>query len=139
MLQYQFVIPDSASDRLGAMLERLVADNVPVYLAVLKRLRDAYGPLGFPIMGWTLAIDIPVAVHGLGPALDRLDSAVADCGGRIYLAKDSRLRAELLPVMYPRLAEWRAVRDRLDPGRLMRSDLDRRLSLVGSQLVEDGS
>ena len=135
MLQYQFVIPDVATDQLIPIVERLVADGVPVYLAVLKRLRGVHGPLGFPINGWTLAIDIPVAVRGLVGALDRLDASVADCGGRIYLAKDSRLRAELLPVMYPRLAEWRAVRDRLDPGRVMRSDLDRRLSLVTSDLV----
>jgi decaprenylphospho-beta-D-ribofuranose 2-oxidase len=133
MLQYQFVIPDAAADRLIPMTERLVADGVPIYLAVLKRLRDVPGPLGFPLRGWTLALDIPAGVHGLAEALDRLDAAVAECGGRVYLAKDARLRAELLPAMYPRLAEWRAVRDRLDPGRVMRSDLDRRLSLVAPQ------
>jgi decaprenylphospho-beta-D-ribofuranose 2-oxidase len=110
-----------------------VADGVPIYLAVLKRLRDASGPLGFPIRGWTLALDIPAGAPGLREALDRLDTAVADCGGRVYLAKDARLRAELVPVMYPRLDEWRAVRDRLDPARVMRSDLDRRLSLVAPQ------
>jgi len=130
MLQHQFVIPDAAADRLIPMTERLVADGVPIYLAVLKRLRDVRGPLGFPLRGWTLALDVPAGVPGLGEALDRLDEAVAECGGRVYLAKDARLRAELLPVMYPRLDEWRAVRDRLDPGRVMRSDLDRRLSLV---------
>lgn len=135
MLQYQFVIPDAATDRLIPMVDRVVADGVPIYLAVLKRLRDVPGPLGFPMRGWTLALDIPAAVRGLGAALDRLDTSVAECGGRIYLAKDSRLRAELLPRMYPRLPEWRAVRDRLDPGRVMRSDLDRRLSLVTSEPV----
>lgn len=130
MLQYQFVIPDAAAGRLIPMTERLVADGVPIYLAVLKRLREVPGPLGFPLRGWTLALDIPAGVPGLADALDRLDDAVAECGGRVYLAKDARLRAELLPTMYPRLAEWRTVRDRLDPGRVMRSDLDRRLSLV---------
>ena len=133
MLQHQFVIPETAAARLIPMVERLVADGVPIYLAVLKRLRDASGPLGFPIRGWTLALDIPAGAPGLREALDRLDTAVADCGGRVYLAKDARLRAELVPVMYPRLDEWRAVRDRLDPARVMRSDLDRRLSLVAPQ------
>ena len=130
MLQYQFVIPDQATDQLIPMVDRLLADGIPIYLAVLKRLRDVPGPLGFPLSGWTLAIDIPVAVANLGPALDRLDAHVAECGGRIYLAKDSRMRADLVPVMYPRLDEWRAVRDRLDPEQVMHSDLDRRLSLV---------
>jgi hypothetical protein len=33
--------------------------------------------------------------------------------------------------MYPRLDEWNAVRARLDPGEVLRSDLARRLSLTG--------
>ncbi len=133
MLQHQFVIPEAATDRLIPMVERLVADGVPIYLAVLKRLREVRGPLGFPLRGWTLALDIPAGVSGLGPALDRLNADVAECGGRVYLAKDACLRAEFVPLMYPRIDEWRAVRNRLDPGRVMRSDLERRLSLVAPQ------
>ncbi len=132
MLQHQFVIPDAATARLIPMVERLVATGVPVYLAVLKRLRDGRGPIAFPLLGWTLALDIPAGAPGLAAALDRLDDEVADCGGRVYLAKDARLRPDLVATMYPRLPEWRAVRDRLDPGAVMRSDLDRRLSLVAS-------
>jgi decaprenylphospho-beta-D-ribofuranose 2-oxidase len=56
---------------------------------------------------------------------------VAESGGRVYLAKDSTLHPQHVPTMYPRLDEWRAVRDRLDPERRLVSDLARRLNLLG--------
>ena len=49
----------------------------------------------------------------------------------MYLTKDSRLRAELVPAMYPHLDRWREVRAALDPQNAFRSDMDRRLNLTG--------
>jgi decaprenylphospho-beta-D-ribofuranose 2-oxidase len=97
---------------------------------VLKRFGPADdGYLSFPAAGWTLALDFPAGTPGLDRLLDRLDDDVIAAGGRVYLAKDSRVSREALEAMYPRLAEFRALRADIDPDGLLVSDLSRRLRL----------
>ena len=130
-LQYQLAVPTGAERVLELVIERLRRGRVPCYLAVLKDFGPANGaPLSFPLAGWTLALDIPRAAPGLEPLLQGFDRAVADAGGRVYLSKDARLRPETVRTMYPRLDEWRAARDRVDPERVWCSDLARRVGLV---------
>jgi decaprenylphospho-beta-D-ribofuranose 2-oxidase len=64
--------------------------------------------------------------------LDELDAIVVHASGRIYFAKDSRLRFEYVPLMYPRLDEFLRVKSRVDPHSQLTSDLARRLGLVGA-------
>jgi decaprenylphospho-beta-D-ribofuranose 2-oxidase len=128
-VQYQLVVPDDADELVRGVVATLAASGHASFLAVLKRFGPANdGMLSFPMAGWTLALDLPVR-PGLAPLLDRLDDEVIEAGGRIYLAKDSRIRADRFASMYPRRDEFARVRDRVDPGRVLTSDLARRLDL----------
>ncbi len=129
-VQYQFVVPDEAGEVVGAALRKLQSVGAPSFLTVLKRFGAANpAPLSFPQAGWTLAADVPAGIPGLAAALDELDELVANAGGRLYLAKDSRQSPEMFARTYPRLAQWQRTRDQMDPKGIFKSDLARRLSL----------
>jgi len=130
-VQYQAVVPDAEGEAIRALLERVSGTGMSSFLAVLKRFGEGTGMLSFPIAGWTLALDIPVGASDLARRLDELDDIVVAAGGRVYLAKDARMRPELVGAMYPDLERWRAVQRAADPEGRMRSDLARRLGLVG--------
>lgn len=131
-LQWQCLVPFGAEAALRHIVEAIAEHPAPSFLSVLKYFGEANpGPLSFPGPGWTLAVDVPTDIGELAALLNGLDEQVLHVGGRLYLAKDSRMRPDHLPLMYPRLDEWREVRDSLDPERRLNSDLARRLDLLG--------
>lgn len=130
-VQYQPVFPEADGARgVRALIERLVAERSSSFLAVLKQMGGhVAGPLGFPMKGLTLAVDLP-RVSGIEDFLNELDQLVLDHGGRVYLAKDGSMSAQTFEQMYPRLDQYKAIQRRLDPKGVLSSDQSRRLGIT---------
>ncbi|OYT72276.1 MAG: FAD-linked oxidase [Chloracidobacterium sp. CP2_5A] len=130
-IQYQPALPlETSRATLIKLLERLSQAKIASFLAVLKRFGPQEGLLSFPMPGYTLALDIPMTGARMLAVLDELDELVAQAGGRIYLGKDARLKPRHLEAMYPRLPEWRRIKQAVDPEGIFSSDLSRRVGLT---------
>lgn len=130
-IQYQFIVPLDRVDVLRTVIGQFAGAGVASFLAVLKRMGPSNAaPMSFPTEGWTLTLDLAAGSARLPGLLDHVDDLVLDAGGRHYLAKDAHVSAHAVERAYPRLAEWKAVRDDMDPRGLWISDLARRLKLV---------
>lgn len=131
LLQYQFVVPFEAVETLRTIMEKVARNGHASFVNVLKRLgAESGGLLSFPKPGWTLTLDLPAGVDGLGRLLHELDELVIGAGGRHYLAKDACSPPGVIRAGYPRFDEWRTIRRRVDPDGIWVSDQARRLDLV---------
>jgi decaprenylphospho-beta-D-ribofuranose 2-oxidase len=129
-IQYQFVVPFDRTEAIRQIVQVLKSNRLGSFLTVLKSFGvPSQGMLGFPIEGWTLAIDLPKNKPNLSDILIELDEIVLDSGGRIYLTKDSRLDSTYLPAMYHNLDIWKSVKKEVDPENFWQSDQGRRLKL----------
>ena len=129
LAQYQCVLPKQASRAgLRALLERVAKSGEGSFLAVLKLFGPQEGLLSFPMEGYTLALDFPVRTKTLN-LLDELDEIVAHHGGRVYLAKDARMKPMYLERGYPALGRFRQIREEAGAHRKFESALSRRLEL----------
>jgi decaprenylphospho-beta-D-ribofuranose 2-oxidase len=114
---------------MRAILECVAASGRGSFLAVLKLFGpEGDGLISFPMEGYTLTLDFPVDADTLNLML-ALDAIVADHGGRLYLAKDSRAGAAMMRRGYPRLARFQDVRRAVDPTGRFASLQSRRLGL----------
>ncbi len=110
-VQYQCVIPKEVGKKgMKEIIRRINERKMGSFLAVLKLM----GPnphtefLSFPMEGYTLALDFPVN-KSLFAFLHLMDKFVMGMGGRVYLAKDARLRPDACHQMYPGLDNFRRV------------------------------
>jgi decaprenylphospho-beta-D-ribofuranose 2-oxidase len=128
--QYQFVVPlETSRVAVSQILGLISKKGWGSFLSVLKRLGQQDGWLSFPFPGYTLAIDMPIKA-GLWELLDELDQVVMEHGGRVYLAKDIRLKPGSFRKMYPEFEKWIEVKRSIDPENLFSSALSKRLELV---------
>ena len=129
-VQYQFVVPREHDEFLRVVLDKLKISRVGSPIGVLKQLgQESNAMLGFAKPGWTLAVDLPAGVKGIGKLLRSLDEQLVKLGGRVYLVKDSRISSDVIPEMYPLLDQWRNVKRAYDRTNLWQSDQSRRLEL----------
>ena len=128
-VQYQCVWPpDESRAGLVETLEAISKSRRSSLIAVLKKFGAQDGLLSFPMPGYTLALDFPVN-DGLLEFLDTLDAMVLKRGGRVYLAKDARMRPETFRAMYPNLLRWQTAKAIADPNDRFSSSLSRRIGM----------
>jgi len=127
--QFQCVVPLAEADVLREMLVRVSGSGLASPLAVLKRMGPGRaGFLSFPMEGYTFAVDFGNR-GGAADLIRGLERLAAEAGGRVYLAKDSLLSAEMAQSMYPERPEFAAAAAKADPQGAYQTDLTRRLNL----------
>ena len=128
-VQYQFVLPKKVGAAgMRAILDAIAASGEGSFLAVLKLCGKANGNyLSFPMEGYSLALDFKATPKVLA-LLDRLDAMVREQGGRIYLAKDARMKPDML-AGYAQVETFRALRKKYGMDTVFASHQSQRLGL----------
>ena len=109
-MQFQCVIPtEAAREGIQRLLTAISTSGQASFLSVLKRFGPQESPFSFPMEGYTLALDFPRSRAAIA-LMPELDAITLDHGGRFYLAKDSRVPADVFASADPRaaaFADWR--------------------------------
>jgi hypothetical protein len=109
-MQFQCVIPtEAAREGMQRLLTAISTSGQASFLSVLKRFGPQDSPFSFPMEGYTLALDFPRSKAAIA-LMPELDAITLDHGGRFYLAKDSRVPADVFASADPRaaaFADWR--------------------------------
>jgi FAD/FMN-containing dehydrogenase len=128
-VQYQFVLPLESKQGLVEILQRISAEGLGSFLAVLKVFGKQDDLISFPKEGYTLALDFPVR-KGLFEFLDTLDKIVLQYGGRLYLSKDARMKPEVFFEGYSNTAAFIEILKKYNPDFKINSIQARRLNIT---------
>ncbi len=137
LIQFQPFVPQPAGERVfRTVIERCQQAGMVPYIAVLKRHRPDPFLMTHAVDGYSLAMDFAVSANRhKRAALWRLCQEMAEivlaAGGRFYYAKDAVLQASSFARIHgdDAVAQFRALKQRLDPQQLLQTDLSRRLGL----------
>ncbi len=128
-IQFQCVVPVDGVRGLKRILEKIAHSGLASPLAVLKRMGPGRaGMMSFPMEGYTLAVDFRAGKKA-SKLIAELELMTAEAGGRVYFAKDATLDASHVGAMYPELAEFASIANKIDPDGHYETDLTRRLKI----------
>ena len=138
LIQFQPFVPAAvAAPVLRSVAEHARRRGLVPYLGVLKRHRPDPFLMTHGLDGFSMAMDfgVPSSVRGrerLWRLTQEMAEIVLDAGGRFYWAKDATLLASSFERVHGDAAvtAFRALKQRLDPERVLQSDLSRRLLAI---------
>ncbi len=142
LIQYQVFLPDDNAH--AALLDILgycqSAGQVP-FLGVFKRHRPDPFWMTHALDGWSLAMDFKVSPGNkaeLWQTCDQLTRIVLAAGGKFYFAKDALLGHEAMVQAFPedQRRRFEALKEELDPGHVLETDLWRRIFASNSQFTD---
>ncbi len=128
-VQYQCVFPlNKSKDGLLKLIKEISDSKINPFLSVLKRFGKEDGKFSFPMEGLTIALDFPVNDKTF-KLLDKLDKITLDNDGRIYLAKDSRIKKDIFQQTDSRIKDYVNFREKKNYRSFFSSSQSTRLGL----------
>lgn len=127
--QYQCLLPDNPqiAMQLRQLLQSLQEEKIFSFLAVIKYHRAGKAPLSFSQPGYSVALDFPNTAR-VRSAIPHINHWIAARGGRVYLAKDALLSADMFDAMYgAEGAAWKELIHDVDPHAHFASMMSERL------------
>ena len=98
------------------------------FVSVLKKLGGANSsPLSFAYPGWCLSLDIANNSSKSFDFLEKVDRELNSIGGKIYLAKDSRMSPNIIKNSHPNIDKFFKCKKSSDPDSKFASELSKRL------------